>query len=439
MERKTGFQMSDLVLVIGTTPDYVVRIQNSHPDTAFFILSEIFKKHDLLETIPNRKMVFAPFENFRATLQVVNHFLNSERLRPCAIACFDCESLMIAARLALALGIKFALPTSISFCRNKFKAKRIWNSIGIPTPSGILAANLEETLNFFQANPAGIVLKPISGSGSELVFCCSSQTQVKESVDIIKEELYRRRTHPLYESLSTSFSAGYDLDSCRSWVAEAFIAGPEYSCDFILDEGQIRIIRTTGKIMAPDQTFGSVFAYTFPAEFPDGFAIEALMDTLKKAATALGFNWGHFMADFIINHNTPIILELSPRPGGDSIPDLIQIASKKNILGVHLDFVCGKLDLSNFPIKASNRFASINLFIPEEGIIEHLDVSTLFAHREVKDVVLKKGVGDKITLPPSDYDNRLLGHCLLSTKGVTDLLALSKKLNAEINLHLSHP
>jgi hypothetical protein len=28
-------------------------------------------------------------------------------------------------------------------------------------------------------------------------------------------------------------------------------------------------------------------------------------------------------------------------------------------------------------------------------------------------LLLKKNVGDRVTLPPDDYDNRLLGHCIM--------------------------
>ena len=81
---------------------------------------------------------------------------------------------------------------------------------------------------------------------------------------------------------------------------EDFIDGPEFSCDFILQENKIIILRMTEKIKDNEQTFGTVLAYVMPSAFPPEISMLKLSSVFKKAVNSLGFSWGWFMADFIM-------------------------------------------------------------------------------------------------------------------------------------------
>jgi hypothetical protein len=77
-------------------------------------------------------------------------------------------------------------------------------------------------------------------------------------------------------------------------------------------------------VKATDKPFGSVLAYTFPPLYPESFRKERLLDILKTAVRSLGFDRGFFMADYVLREGFPVLIELTPRPGGDSIPDLVR-------------------------------------------------------------------------------------------------------------------
>jgi hypothetical protein len=128
------------------------------------------------------------------------------------------------------------------------------------------------------------------------------------------------------------------------------------------------------------------------------------------------------MVDYIVRDGLPMLIEMTPRPGGDSIPDLVRIGAGRNVLDIYLDFVCGKLEC--FPKDASlvpESFASINLFAPKEGVIFHLDGSRITSLPHVKGLFFKKKIGDRIVLPPKDYDNRLLGYCIVALEPQCDI------------------
>ena len=424
----------DPVLVVGTTPDYVAKIDDTYPDAALFITDTRFREDHLLKKIKPSAILFSPLDSFDETIQTVVQHLSACHVKAKGIACFDCESLVLASRLARHLGRPFPPPEAIVRSRNKYEARKTWREAGILSPCAIMASDLKETMDFFRSVGKDIVLKPLSGSGSELVFHCGNEEQVRESVGIMKTQLPRRRSNPLFTLSPDPFSGHTSVDPCRSWIAEEFITGCEFSCDFVLQKDQVIILRETGKIKATDQTFGSVLAYTFPPQYPQGFSLDYLCQVLKMAAESLGYSWGHFMVDYIIHDNFPYIIEMTPRPGGDSIPDLIKIATGRDLLGMHMDIMSGRPIPANGLSKSSQTFFSVNIYAKEEGCITRLDTSRIISQPWVRSLFLKKDVGDRIKLPPDDYDNRLIGYCVITQQHDGDVRFLAKRLQELLSI-----
>jgi hypothetical protein len=414
---------SDPVVVIGTTPDYIVKIHKKYPEAACFVIDSRFLNNTLLQSIEKSSLLFCSLENYEETLRSVDRYLSLNRLSPQGVACFDCESLILASKIAVKLDKPFPPTDAIIQARNKFESRRIWTEAGVLSPSATVVSGLRETLAFFHKIRKEIVLKPVSGSGSELLFHCENEEEVVRSVQIMEEELPKRKSNPLFRPIPGT-SRATPVDPCGSWIAEEFVCGYEFSCDFILENGRITILRETGKVKAPGQTFGSILAYTFPPSYPEGFSLQNLSRVLKVAASSLGFTWGHFMVDYIIRNGQPVLIEMTPRPGGDSLPELVEIAAGYDLLGLHLDIVAGKfrpLKVLDIPPET---FASINLYAPKGGIITGLDPSPVLSLSWVKAVFLKKDLGDRVILPPADYDNRLLGYCIISLQPTWDLLSI---------------
>ena len=414
--------------VIGTTPDYVSKLHYQHSGEIVFFVDSRFEGHPLLEGIPSSSLLFTDQRNFDLVYEKASSCLLKKKRSLEGIACFDCESLLLASYLASRIGLQFPSSQSITLARDKFESKKLWVSKEVPTPAAVLTGDLRETLTFFQNHQKNIVLKPISGSGSELLFHCRSEEEVIKAVSLMQEELPRRRANPLFQTFSNTFD-GCRVDPCGSWVAEEFIPGPEFSCDFTLHTGRIQLIRETGKVRALDYPFGSVLAYTFPPRYPGGFSKETLERTLARTVESLGFDWGYFMVDYILRDGLPVILEVTPRPGGDSIPDLVKAATGCDVLEIYLDFAKGKLPCPHEkPPLAPESYASINLFARKEGRVVAIDGSRITSLPGVKQLVLKKSVGDRVILPPKDYDNRFLGYCIVALEPSADISSEALRL-----------
>lgn len=426
-----------MVIVVGTTPDYIAKIHKRRPKDVAFVVNNIFFAHPLLRAVDNSRLVFTSFEDFSVIQQSVDHYLSANQVRPDGIACFDCESLVIASKLAAYLGISFPELEAVKKTRNKFQMRRTLNHAGISAVDAIVASEFGEISEFFNRRNRNIVLKPLSGSGSELVFHCQNEDEIGRAIQTMKKQLPKRGSNPLFKPIPNGNEAEKSAGLLSQWLVEEFIPGPEYSCDFILHKGRVKIVRSTGKTPAHDQTFGSVLAYIFPAAYPDGFSVDILENVLRDAAMSLGFSMGHFMVDFVIKDGYPFILEMTPRPGGDSIPDLVEVATGMDLLDLHLNVsLQGYAAPRDIPV-ASDTFASINIFTKKEGIITGLDVSQILALASVRSLTLRKNIGDKLALPPNDYDNRIIGYCIICLDQQSDLISTYYQINELLQVKIA--
>lgn len=423
------------VLVVGTTPDYVVRLFESLPGDSCFLIDSRFKGDALLERVDRDLILFAPIEGSGDARPCLDRYPAWRGFSPRGVACYDCESLILAGELAACLHRPFPTTDAIKNARNKFLSRRIWQESGIPSPRAAMACGLRESLAFFRQVKQEIVLKPLSGSGSELLFRCRDEEGISHSVQVLMEELPRRKSNPLFRPVPGPAEAG-PMDPCRSWVVEEFVPGPEFSCDFILEGERVTVLRETGKVKAPDQTFGSILAYTLPPEYPEGFSSQGLPGFLKAAARSLGFTWGHFMADFILMDGRPVIIEMTPRPGGDSIPDLLEAATGVDILRLHLEFAGGGSVPTDPLPRPPQAFASINLYAPEAGAVTRLDPAPMLSLPWVRRFFCKKNAGDRVLLPPQSYDHRLIGYCIVTLEEGLTPAEMSVLLNHLLDLEI---
>jgi biotin carboxylase len=423
------------VLIVGTTPDYVVKLYERYPKSLLFLTDTHFQDDPLLRKLPPSALIFASLEKPDHACLRTRKSLRAAGLSVHGIACFDCDSLLLASRLGSELGLRFPAWEAIARCRSKFESKKTWTGRGVASPIASIASSLPETVAFFRSHGENIVLKPLAGSGSELLFHCRDESDVTKAVTILEEELPKRKENPLFRPFPI-LSGDSLIDPCSCWVTEEFISGPEFSCDFVLQNDEVFFIRETGKIKATDKPFGSVLAYTFPPRYPAGFQKRVLKEVLKKATKALGFDWGYFMVDYILHQGTPMLIEMTPRPGGDSIPELVRAATGLDTLALYLDFVQDDFKEPKELSLPPESFASLNFFAPVEGRIESLDGSKVTACSHVRKLFFKKQAGDKVILPPKDYDNKLLGYCIIEAAPGLDLVEETRRLQQMLDLRM---
>jgi len=194
-------------------------------------------------------------------------------------------------------------------------------------------------------------------------------------------------------------------------VIEEFIDGVEHSCDFVLDGEKLEIIRIARKVPARGRAFGTTLAYVVPSDLPPPLDAERFRRQLKDAAHALGVKRAMCMLDFIVRAGEAVMIEMTPRPGGDCLPPLILQSAGLDMLGAALDFAEGRFPAIPGPSRWK-RLVGLRLFAEQPGIIAGLDAKALREDGRVIEYHGLREPGDRVILPPGDYDSQLLGHVI---------------------------
>ncbi len=116
--------MSRSVLIVGTTPDYVTKLYERYSKSLTFLADQRFQEDPLLAELPPSSLVFAPLEKPEDACRRTHEFLRTKLSLPDGIACFDCDSLLLASRLGSELGLRFPPWEAIARCRSKFETKK---------------------------------------------------------------------------------------------------------------------------------------------------------------------------------------------------------------------------------------------------------------------------------------------------------------------------
>lgn len=420
------------IVVVGTTSDYIDLIRKGHPDRAIFVTDpdERARAHE-----PEPEMHEEILCNLRDTGEVVaalKTHLQQWNMQPAGIACFDCESLASAAYIARSFALPFVTPEAIGACRNKFLSKKIWRASGLPCPPAEIIRNSSEIPELLKHFSLPVIIKPLTGSGSELVFKCDTDKDCHRAFVTIQNRLADHPDIRMYTQGKNGFTK---MDCRREFVVETFIAGREYSCDVIIDRDHLQIIRTAEKLPALDQTIGTTLAYIVPAQLPAELDQLLFQRQLITAAHALGIERGLCMVDFIVNTGGTYFLELTPRPGGDCLPWLIRESCGLDMLGLTLDFAAG------IPIQLPEAsdwktLVGVRFFAKSAGAIRSVDTSGIEQDSRITSYYLKARPGYRVTLPPEDYDSRILGHAVFEPHHNRSLLHQCRQIGARLSVEM---
>ncbi|MBT5543077.1 MAG: ATP-grasp domain-containing protein [Desulfobacula sp.] len=416
----------DKVLVVGTTSDYIDWIQTAYPGRALFLTEpEVRKKAKESSPDPADELIIR-LENIEFIKKELKKHLEKWNQRITGVACFDCESMETASVIASKFKVSYPDIQAIQNCRDKYISKKIWEESGIRCPAVLPVNSAEEARQFLTKYKNGIVLKPFCGSGSELVFKCKTSEDCDQAFETLKKGLVDREQNRLFNQYT---SKNFLM------LAEECIIGSEYSCDFIVDNKNVKIIRLSRKIKSDSQPFGTVSGYMLPASLPGQMSISGIETVLLNAAQSLGLKRAICMVDFIVEDHFPVLIEMTPRPGGDCLPFLLKEAGNIDILGLTLDFA----EQKTLPVNGYIPFKphiGLRIHANKAGVFNGLNTNLLVDDKRVKQIRIIRKPGHKIIMPPEDYDSWLLGHIIIepdnSKYPETQSLLIRQRLKVEI-------
>lgn len=388
------------VLVIGTTSDYVDLLRRLNPGRAIYLTAQSERDSGVEPQPREWEEITCDLDHHApGILLTIQEHLRRWNSSVDGLACFDCESMELAAFLARELLLPYPSLDSVRLCRDKFTTKNIWQQREIPCPRHRLVQSAEAVFDFIEEIDRPCVIKPLSGSGSELVFLCSSRRDCEKSTKSMLAGLLQRKDSRLYRRANTMF------------IAEEFVPGDEFSCDFTIKGHHVEILRLTRKLKYTPKPFGTVNGYMITDWLDAELDQQVLSDVLARGTTALGITDSICMTDFMVDGGKITLLEITPRPGGDCIPFLLSKSSGFDILSYTLDFAQNRA-LSAPVASIGEGLVALRLHAGMSGEILGIDTNRLCRDHRLRDVCIIREAGHKVTMPPADYDSWYLGYLL---------------------------
>ena len=403
--------MSDRrVLVVGTTSDYIDIIRRRFSGRALFV-TDAGERERASEPAPDgRSELLCDLARPDAVVAALRDHLGGHDIEAAGVACFDCESMALAAYVARSFSLPYVSPEAVVACRSKLISKQLWREAGLPCPRAGIVGSASEAVRFARDIRGPVVVKPLTGSGSELLFVCSDKDECVAAVRTIKARLAHHTDERMYKRY---VYAGSEVDPRRAFAIEEFVCGPEYSCDFLVDGDRVEIVRIALKVPDRSSVPGTTLAYVLPVDLPPGVVFESFRNQLRDAAHALGVVRAVCMLDFIVDGGKAVMLELTPRPGGDCLPPLVLASCGLDMLGLALDFAEG------CPVAIPDRsrwrrLVGLRLFASRAGAVRRIDTRAALADPRVLECCIRRAPGHRVVLPPENYDSRLLGHVIFA-------------------------
>ncbi len=423
------------VIVVGTTGDYIDLLATRFPDRLLFVTDPKERDRWADKSPGPASELLCELDDFAVVISALRNHCRQFDIQPSGVACFDCESLLLASYIAEQVGLPFPSAKAVRNCRSKVASKQLWQERDIPCPRTQLVTGLPDLMTFYEKVDRPLVLKPLTGSGSELVFQCDDKIDLMRAYHLIATGL---ADHPNIRMYSLPGDNGARVDPRQVFAAEELIAGREFSCDFLLDGDRLDIIRIARKIHAPGQPLGTIMAYIMPAILPGELDLETFREQLREAAHAVGLTRTIAMVDFIVRRNEAYLLEMTPRPGGDCLPPMMLHSSGFDILGANLDFA-ENIPVLVPPVERWKRLVGLRLFATQNGVIRNIDARNIRADARVRWVDIKRSPGHEIILPPDDYDSRLLGSVIFEPTRVHSIEAECTEIATGLILDLETP
>ena len=385
------------ILVVGTTSDYIDWLLKRAEGRVLFLTDPQVRRQAREPAPAAKEEILCGLTEVGAIRTALKDHLSQWNIVLTGIVCFDCESLGLAAFLAEEYDLPYPTVESIRICRDKYTSSSRWLKRSVRTPHFMLARSPYDAADFREKIGRPCVLKPVSGSGSELVFRCDTVNGCQRTAQALLRGIQERKEHRLYKAATDCF------------LIEEFVEGVEFSCDFVLQNRTVEILRLTRKIKASEAPFGTTRAYVLTTCEAEG--LKNLEDLLGKAAQALGLSRALCMVDFLLSGEEVVFLELTPRPGGDCLPHLLLQAANIDMLKLALDFA-EKRSLELPGPQPERGWVGLRLHADRAGSIKGISTELLEKYPRVKAVHLIRQNGDLVTLPPDDYESWYLGHVL---------------------------
>jgi biotin carboxylase len=228
-----------------------------------------------------------------------------------AIVTYHDATMPIAAQVAEDLGITPAGSAgSWAASTDKSRMRAMLHAAGVDDTPFRRCESIEELRQFVtEVGPA--IVKPVTGSAGRSVMAIANLDEVAGAWAFVEGEL----------------SAGGVL-------AEALLAGQEYSVETLSVHGRHQVVAITTKSTSGTPWFveiGHAVDLDLPADL-----VGVVTGTVTAALDAVGHRSGPCHTEIMVNGSAVRVIELNPRVAGDQIWEIVQLATGVDMFAGYL-------------------------------------------------------------------------------------------------------
>ena len=132
-------------------------------------------------------------------------------------------------------------------------------------------------------------------------------------------------------------SRAFSIDGTA--LLEQFIEGTQHTCEGILVRGKIKLALLTDR-----DTASYPYTATMGHRVPSNLDVDAqskAFEVIEQVFSSLGVSAGPFDCDFVVDRGAPVLIEMTPRLGGNSISNLFNEAFDYDLVGYAVRYACG--------------------------------------------------------------------------------------------------
>ena len=253
--------------------------------------------------------------------------------------------LMPATLAAQKLGLPCQPMKAVRNTRDKVQMRRALEAAGMGQIQFAGCRTLDEARAFFARAAGPIIVKPLSGTGSD-------------GVVLVREE----------SELETAWQLATGAVAFAGVICDSYVDGPEVSVEGYCTGGKFIPVAITDKIT--NESFLEI-GHSQPTQKPTDVQ-EAVYDYVGRVLNALGVNdcWTH--TEVRISSNGPILIETHTRPGGASIDLLTRRTTGVSNHDVLFDLALGITP--DYQPRVTGEAAAVRFLMSEPGVLEAIEL-----------------------------------------------------------------
>jgi biotin carboxylase len=331
----------------------------------------------------------------------------AKRLKIDGIATFASDvATLTVAEVASKLGLPGPSVSCVRHLASKTRFRTLQHEQGIPAPEFAICNG---KLDFARVTKmkAPVICKPTDSSGSRGV------TRVE---DLSREQIEKA------VKIARSFSRSGEV------CVEEFVEGVEYGGDAFLRGGRFANLTITKKHRKAFTVSGHELPSGLDAETSDNIAAAVL-----RCCHAAGYTDGPLNFDIMLSGDKVVVLEMSPRTGGNGIPTLISTATDFDTLSATCEYALGREPVTQSrPITAAG---SMVFGASQPGVIQQIATGDAIENVPgVVESVISHKRGDLVGA--FDHGGNALGYAVFELAAGLSYEDMTTRLRAALSLEL---